>query len=686
MKRMVLIGILLLLSISSYAQGAQENYTLLLLDFEDKTGIENPLLAMFNDAIDFGLSRQTGLVQVRLVTKPLRDALLMRAAAEQPDKSLLEQGLQAAELVNADGLITGSYTKQGDQWSLEAQVYHRREGSRKRQEIQIQGDSVYYLLDNFPARLLQQFTDAGYVSLTTNSWKAYEEFRKGHQEFENYNFFGALEYYDKALALDPTLALAYAEKCYVYSMTGQFQQATAAIAEAKKWMPKASPMEQLAIRSLDYFWDSEQIALRELSDIWNLYDAKHILSFSLSWPTPITLAPGGVWDEPLLYQISAFASMQEGKRAEAVQHHEQWFRVAQIKTQAYPADALLLHQAAIYCVGIEQYLDEAIAMELKAIELNTEAKWREERYVLSRLYELKGDTEQSLEWLKKLIQRWPDPRSFTEQQMLEAALEGSLFGVPGQYILPWIHLAVSMREGKISPERLLRWCEDMLSIPDLHQPFRIHTKFLLAEVHQAMNDDTKMEAMLAEIGAPRESDWMVLGPIETSMIQLFPVTPPFAELFTDLTATHVGFQGQQIKWEIWEDERPLDGLINVWEVFNRKYYGKWVGFNFPTPAIVYHCIYVRVPAATDVQIHTGSSLMRVWLNENLAPVVQVNAVRPPILDKELDNVSLAAGLNRLLVATVSSNSYCFFFRITDSEGNPVPGLEFVSAKEVPESR
>jgi len=67
MKHLMLISMLLFISIVCYAQELQQSYTLLLMDFEDKSGIENPLLAAFNDTIDFVLSRQTGPVQVRLI-------------------------------------------------------------------------------------------------------------------------------------------------------------------------------------------------------------------------------------------------------------------------------------------------------------------------------------------------------------------------------------------------------------------------------------------------------------------------------------------------------------------------------------------------------------------------------------------------------------------------------------------
>ena len=180
MKRLMFSIMLLIISISCYAQESQENYTLLLLDFEDKSGIENPLLAQFNNTLSFVLSRQTGQVRVHLIPTSDRNALLARATNMQPDGTPTERGLLAAELVDADALIMGSYTKQGEQWLLQAEVYHRREGRKARQPIQIQGDSFYKLLDDFPAHVLKQFK-ASYIALTTYSWNAYEAFLKGHE-------------------------------------------------------------------------------------------------------------------------------------------------------------------------------------------------------------------------------------------------------------------------------------------------------------------------------------------------------------------------------------------------------------------------------------------------------------------------------------------------------------------------
>lgn len=675
MKQLIFIGMLLIISVSCYAQEAQKNYTLLLLDFEDRSGVENPLLAFFNETIAFILSRQAGPVQVRMVPTLDRNALLAHAAKTQPDATPLEQGLLAAEWFDADALITGSYTKQGEQWSLESQVYHRREDRKTRQDIQIQGDNFYKLLDEFPAQLLQQFK-ASYVALTTNSWKAYEEYRRGREAFESYNFLGALQYYDRALELDPTLALVYAEQSYVYFMTGQSDLATKAVEAAQKLLPKASHMEQLAIRALAHAWDAEKGGYREGG--WDPAYGVNLLLFPIGQLDRevvadgiVDLAPGGIWDEPLIHQILISACMQEGKRAEAEQHSRRWFEAIQRRIESHPEDVSLLHKTATYCVGIGQYVDRAIDMELKAIELDPKETWAGKRYVLSRLYGVQGNMEKSLEWARQAVQHLPDER--LEQR-----------GNPC-YDQTWRYLSTLLQERKIPPDKLLRWCEDVLRVPGLPEPYRVRTQYLMAEAYSVMRDAARVDNILVSIGAPHEIDWIVIGPFDTPAEEQFPETPPFA-LCTNLDKPHAGILDREVQWEPWEDGDPLDGVLWIGPVFNGKYYGG-SDHHIPTGDIVYSCIYVEAPTMLEVQVRAGSSMMRVWLGDDPVPVIEVNTLRPAILDTGLSNVSLAAGLNRFLVATLSGTySFSFCFRITDHDGNAIPGLKYISAKAVLASR
>jgi len=323
-------------------------------------------------------------------------------------------------------------------------------------------------------------------------------------------------------------------------------------------------------------------------------------------------------------------------------------------------------------------VDEAIDMELKAVELNLEEHKKGPRYTLSRLYGLQGNIEQVLEWAKQSIQQLPNPRIFITLRSR------------GRFGPVWYYLSTQLHEGRIPPERLIRWCEDVLHTPGLHPSYRLRTQYLLVDIYDFMSDKAKVEAMLASLGAPRESDWMVIGPFDASEENLFPETPPFV-LCTNLETPRVGALNKEIRWEPWEDETSLDGLLNIVGVLNKKYYGKIFekghGAHFPIPAIVYSCIYVYTPTSVDAQVRTGSSLMKVWLNDNPLPVLEVNTRKTFIFDDELSNVSLAAGLNRFLVATVSGTfSFSLRFRITDSDGNAIPELKYVSMKEVLESR
>jgi hypothetical protein len=210
-----------------------------------------------------------------------------------------------------------------------------------------------------------------------------------------------------------------------------------------------------------------------------------------------------------------------------------------------------------------------------------------------------------------------------------------------------------------------------------------------------MNDSAKADAMLASLGAPRESDWMVIGPFDAPVDapeDPFPDTPP-SELLTDLTAVHMGIMGKEIQWESWEDGWPMDGRLRICIVFHKRYWPTVQYPEFPEsepyisfepPSVAYSCIYVEVPAAMEVQVRTGAGRIRIWLNDNPSPVMEENSVWVAVPDIEINSVSLKAGLNRFLVATAfgSGVAFDFTFRITDPDGNAIPGLKYVSARDV----
>ncbi len=663
MRRLMLIGVLLAISISCYAQESQESYMLLLLDFEDRSGIENPLLAAFNDTISFILSRQTHPVRVRTVLTADRDALLAHVAATQPDTTLLEQGLTVAEWVDADALIAGSYTKEGTEWSLEAQVYHRREGRKVRQEIKIQADSLYKLLDEFPAHLLQQFTDASYVALTTDSWKAYEEFRKGHETLGNYNFLGALEYYDKALELDPTLALAYAEQSYAYFITGQGDKATEAINRALQYVSRASPVEHRAIQALAFCWDA---AARSYQ-----YEG---IDFLIS---------GGAYDEEWLSWVMANAHDGKGRVEEAAKEYELWFTLAEERSRWKGDDPSYLLTLASKCAGAHIHLDRAIEYAEQLLELDPPPT-----RAVSLLVYLYGQQGQ----VQKAFQL-----ALTDTPATDSIRSVLSLGIANR----WDALAQIVLDHDVPLEQVRQSCRPLMDSDD--RDIRVESHYLLAWSHARGGDLDTAKSLYAQIGAPWEQDWWVIGPFDGDVYDLDSVLPPEEGIHLNQTyegaAAHVGWK------------RTDDGYLNGYVEFTRildfpeeQLIGGVIGGGIHPRAfpgrgfqkaysqyrrIVYALIYMESENVQKADLrldHGGDIQWKLWLNDTA--VFRSDEV-VTILSEfgeecVIDSVELRTGLNKILVKLVQceNRGLRLALQVTDPDGNPIPGLRFRPANEV----
>ena len=666
MKRLMFITMLLIISISCYAQESQKSYTLLLLDFEDKSGVDNPLLANFNNTLSFVLSRQTGPVRVRLIPMSDRNALLALAKVMQPDGTPIERGLLAAGRVDADALVMGSYTKQGTQWSLQAEVYHLREGRKARQPIQIQGDSLYKLLDDFPAQLLKQFTVASYISLTTSSWNAYEAFRKGHEELQNYNFFGALEHYEKALELDPTLTLAYAEQSYAYFITGQGEQATEAINRAQKYVSQASPIEQMAIQALKFYWDAEALS----------YRYEHAVDF---------LTSGGAYDEEWLSWVIANAYEEEGRLKEAASEYERWFTLAEDKLR-WKGDNFGYLLAA-KCAGANIHLDKAIEY---AERLPPHRRLVD---LLIYLYGQQGRVEKAFQLVTRIAS--PPTENEEEEENIDipstSGLEYFTFGLGND--ARWNALAQIILEHHVPLKRVRQLCRPLM---DSDKPYwRIGSHYLLAWAHAREGDLEIAKSLYARIGAPWEQDWWVVGPFDGNVYDMDSVLPPEGDVH--LNQIYEGAIGP-VQWKRANDGY-LDGFVELTKALD--FPEEQTNVNQPKVIpgrgfmqqrkdyrrMAYALIYIESKnpkeATLWLDVDTDDFKWTLWLNDTIAfrsneVVAGEGGPGCPI------PAQLHGGLNKILIKALQLENHGlnFAFRVTDPNGNPIPGLRFRSASEV----
>jgi len=125
----------------------------------------------------------------------------------------------------------------------------------------------------------------------------------------------------------------------------------------------------------------------------------------------------------------------------------------------------------------------------------------------------------------------------------------------------------------------------------------------------------------------------------------------------------------EITWMSANDKHN-DGFIDFKQIFTP--YNWTVGYGF---------IAVESPDERTVQFRFGTDDgCKIWLNEK--EIWRFNQGGPAIFDHYKVEVTLKQGINNILVKVGNGfGDWGYFFRITDSEGNGIPDLHFVSHAE-----
>lgn len=206
--------------------------------------------------------------------------------------------------------------------------------------------------------------------------------------------------------------------------------------------------------------------------------------------------------------------------------------------------------------------------------------------------------------------------------------------------------------------------DELLNATPPEPTFHLNAVLGMVEYY-SKNDmqDKAMEEML-KTGIIHEKQWLVLGPFDnTSGIGYD--TAYIAEDATeiDLTAEYDGVvDGEEgkVKWQKSADEN-FNGFID----FGRN--KDWL--------VSYAWVTIDSPDEREVQFRFGSDdQSKVWLNGK--EVYAFPEYRWAQADGETIPVTLKAGKNSVLVKICNEElSWGFYFRITDTDGKPIPDLK-----------
>lgn len=203
------------------------------------------------------------------------------------------------------------------------------------------------------------------------------------------------------------------------------------------------------------------------------------------------------------------------------------------------------------------------------------------------------------------------------------------------------------------------------------QPLFLRTVELMREIGAEAIDQ------LRRIGFAHPDNWALISPFDnTNNIGFHALYPPETDI--NFSAFYPG-KDRIVRWgkiDDYTNDIYIDLAYAHFDSFERT--GIEFNWNFRrTESVAYLLTYICSPESMEAQFRVGSADgIKLWLDNELKLSLDVSREAAP--DQDIVPVYLTKGKNRVLlkVTNYNSNSWGFYFRVTDSEGRYIPGLQY----------
>ncbi|MDR3062374.1 MAG: hypothetical protein LBU57_09740, partial [Dysgonamonadaceae bacterium] len=218
----------------------------------------------------------------------------------------------------------------------------------------------------------------------------------------------------------------------------------------------------------------------------------------------------------------------------------------------------------------------------------------------------------------------------------------------------------------MSPKKILSpseigFFEKIVSDPKMHGTLKAMLYQKIGEHYMNCNDFRKSEKSFEQMGAINQ--WQVLGSFDNISGSGFD---------KDWGVVDKGTPGSRFK-------NKVEATISWYTPLANKP-DNWFYFDYYFPldnVIVYAQSFIQSPEDRDIVLRTGTSgSLKIWVNDAL--VANIPEERNCDLDIYSYKIKLNKGNNRILVQIGQSeiSAANFLMRLTDTGGNPVPGLGY----------
>jgi len=215
------------------------------------------------DMIITDLSRSNNLA---VLSRQQLHVLLEHSGHNQAEKIRLDEALSVAHQTQAKLLVLGSFAKLGDEIRIDAHLHDARDGQLLGAERVVVSEPARVLtqVDLLSAKLASYMSggppaaNVPAPAVITNSLEAFHYYSLGVEKAQSLRTEEALTLLQKAVALDPNFAMAYARLGYFIGVTGNYPD-------------KAKPYLEKAFQFQDRLTDKDKLEIQAWYAIVN-YD------------------------------------------------------------------------------------------------------------------------------------------------------------------------------------------------------------------------------------------------------------------------------------------------------------------------------------------------------------------------------------------------------------------------------